>query len=67
MRFLSRNSAIIKQDRDFAQRKTLSGSGAVIWIRLPNTQRRDLLAWLDTVLPDILPAQECGEAVVEVV
>jgi predicted nuclease of predicted toxin-antitoxin system len=54
--------------KDFAQRKTLSGGGpVVIWIRLPNTRRGDLLAWLDTVLPYVLPALERGETLIEMI
>jgi hypothetical protein len=33
---------------------------------LPNTRRRDLLAWFDRILPDILAALERGETLVEV-
>jgi hypothetical protein len=38
----------------------------VIWIRLPNTRRRALLAWLETVLPDVLAAVARGETLIEV-
>ena len=52
----------------FAQRKTLSDTGpAVIWIRLPNTRRRELLARFESVLPDVLSALERGEALIEVI
>jgi len=61
------SAAIITKDRDFAQRKALHDGGAVvIWIRLPNTRRRDLLTWFDTILPDVLAAVERGETLVEV-
>ncbi len=58
--------------RDRHQRRGLraaegSDAGpAVIWIRLPNTRRRDLLVWFVTVLPDILAALERGETLIEV-
>ena len=59
-------AVIVTKDEDFAQRKTLSDKGpAVIWIRLPNTRRRDLLAWFETVMPDILAALERGETLIE--
>ena len=49
------------------QRKTLADVGpTVIWIRLPNTRRRALLAWFETALPDILAALERGEPLIEV-
>ena len=61
-------AVIITKDEDFAQRKTLSDEGpAVIWIRLPNTRRQDLLAWFETVLPEILSALRRGETLIEVV
>jgi predicted nuclease of predicted toxin-antitoxin system len=62
------SAVIITKDEDFAQRKALSGKGpAVIWIRLPNTRRRELLAWFETVFPDILLALERGETLIEVI
>jgi hypothetical protein len=39
---------------------------AVVWIRLPNTRRRELLEWFETVMPQILVALERGETLVEV-
>ncbi|MBV9518979.1 MAG: hypothetical protein JO068_12740, partial [Hyphomicrobiales bacterium] len=51
----------------FAQRKVLAKNGpVVIWIRLPNTRRRDLLAWFATLLPDIMAAIARGDSLVEV-
>ncbi len=59
--------AILTKDEDFAQRKALADGGPlVIWIRLPNTRRRDLLAWFESVLPEILIAIERGESLIEV-
>ncbi len=65
---LSSSSAIITKDEDFAQRKVLTETGpVVVWIRLPNTRRRDLLAWFETVLPEVLTALARGETLVEVI
>ena len=65
---LQEAAAIITKDEDFAQRKALSDTGpAVIWIRLPNTRRRELLARFESVLPDVLSALERGEALIEVI
>ena len=64
---LASSSAIVTKDEDFAQRKVLAGNGpAVVWIRLPNTRRRDLLAWFAMVLPDVVAALARGEALIEV-
>ena len=61
-------AVIVTKDEDFAQRKLLAGQGpVVIWIRRPNTRRRALLAWFETVLPHILAALERGETLIEVV
>jgi predicted nuclease of predicted toxin-antitoxin system len=58
---------IVTKDEDFAQRKNMTEKGPmVVWIRLPNTRRRDLLAWFETVLPDILVALERGDTLIEV-
>ena len=65
---LSAAAVIVTKDEDFAQRKALSGTGpAVVWIRLPNTRRRELLAWFEAMLPDITLALERGETVIELV
>jgi len=64
---LASDSALITKDEDFAQRKVLAESGpAVVWIRLPNTRRRDLLAWFETMLPEILSAMARGDTLIEV-
>lgn len=61
------SAAIITKDEDFAQRKALSDTGpAVVWIRLPNTRRRDLLDWFEKILPDVVSALERGETLIEV-
>lgn len=65
---MGEGAVIVTKDEDFAQRKVLSLSGpAVVWVRLPNTRRRDLLVWFEAVLPDILAALERGETLVEII
>lgn len=64
---LAASAVIVTKDEDFAQRKVLTAAGpAVVWVRLPNTRRADLLAWFETILPEMLVALECGETLVEV-
>lgn len=64
---LASSSAIVTKDEDFAQRKVLADNGpVVVWVRLPTTRRRDLLAWFETVLPDVLAALARGETLIEV-
>ncbi len=39
---MASSAVIITKDEDFALRKVLTGNGpAVVWVRLPNTRRRD--------------------------
>ena len=64
---LAVSATIITKDEDFAQRKALTAAGpTVVWIRLPNTRRRELLEWFEKVLPEILVALKRGETLVEV-
>jgi predicted nuclease of predicted toxin-antitoxin system len=61
-------AVIVTKDEDFAQRKTLTEGGpAVVWIRLPNTRRSDLLSWFERALPQIVQALQRGETLIEVV
>ena len=65
---LDLGAVIITKDADFAQRKALSDNGPpIVWLRLPNTRRTELLAWFDNVLPSIISALERGEKLIEVV
>ncbi len=67
--FALRSAAtIVTKDADFAQRKILTPNGpAVVWLRLPNTRRRALLIWFETILPDVLSALARGDTLIEVV
>lgn len=61
-------AVVISKDEDFAQRKALVNDGpAIVWIRLPNTRRREMLVWFEAVLPNILEALERGETLIEVI
>ncbi|WP_309242861.1 DUF5615 family PIN-like protein [Lichenibacterium dinghuense] len=58
---------IVTKDEDFARWKVLRvGGPRVVWIRLRNTRRRELLDWFDTILPDLVRALERGEDLVEI-
>ena len=60
-------AAIMTKDEDFAQRRALTDWGPVIvWIRLPNARRKDLLEWFEKALPAILAALENGDTLIEV-
>ena len=65
---LAVGAVIVSKDEDFAQRRILASAGpTVVWVRLPNTRRRELLVWFDGVLPQILRALERGETLIEIV
>ena len=65
---LKADAVILTKDEDFARRKVLEDDGPrVVWIRLPNTRRRALIAWFETVLPRVLHALERGDTFIEIV
>jgi predicted nuclease of predicted toxin-antitoxin system len=65
---LSVAAVILTKDEDFAQRKAWTQSGpSVVRIRLPNTRRRELIAWFEKMLPEILAALNRGETLIELV
>ncbi len=58
---------IISKDEDFAQRIFFGKGGPpVVWIRLPNTRKRELLLWFEPILPRIIEALERGERLIEI-
>ncbi|MDP9839632.1 putative nuclease of putative toxin-antitoxin system [Neorhizobium huautlense] len=60
-------AAIITKDEDFAQRRALTEMGpVVVWIRLPNARRKELLAWFEKAMPAILTALENDDTLIEV-
>ena len=60
-------AAVITKDEDFARLKVLKRDGpTVIWLRLRNTRRRELIRWFDQALPDILDALARGETLIEI-
>lgn len=65
---LSTDAIIISKDEDFALRKTLDRSGPpIVWVRLPNSRRRELLQWFEIMLPQMIKALERGDHLVELV
>ncbi|MHB1945345.1 MAG: DUF5615 family PIN-like protein [Metallibacterium sp.] len=57
----------ITKDEDFAVYRMMQASGpAVVWVRLGNTSKRQLLVWFDALLPSMIAALERGEVLIEV-
>lgn len=62
------NAVIITKDEDFATRRSIAPEGPpIVWIRRGNTTRRDLLQWLEPLLPDVRTAITAGEHLIEIV
>jgi predicted nuclease of predicted toxin-antitoxin system len=62
------SAVIVTKDEDFARWKALSKMGPpIVWIRIPNVRRRELLMWFEKALPEILSALERGETLIEAI
>jgi predicted nuclease of predicted toxin-antitoxin system len=60
-------AVIVSKDEDFAQRRFFDEGGpCVVWIRLPNTRKREFLLWFERMLPQIVEALERGERLIEI-
>ncbi|MCL6709076.1 DUF5615 family PIN-like protein [Pseudomonas sp. R2.Fl] len=65
---LEHGAVIVTKDEDFAQRKALTVAGpAIVWVRLPNVRRHDLLKWFEKALPEIINAFERGDTLIEII
>jgi predicted nuclease of predicted toxin-antitoxin system len=61
------DAIIVSKDEDFANLAALHQDGPrVVWLRVGNTTRHALLAWLATLLPQIEQALASGERLIEV-
>ena len=59
-------AVIVTKDEDFARRRVLAPGGPpVVWLRIGNTRRAELLRWFPGVLPQILIAIARGESLIE--
>ena len=61
-------AVIITKDEHFAERRARSGDGpSIVWIRVGNVSRRELLTWFRFRLPVIVEALERGDTLIEIV
>jgi predicted nuclease of predicted toxin-antitoxin system len=67
-RYAEQNGAVvITKDEDFAEWVRRGQPGpAVVWLRIGNSSKRALLAWLEPLLPAIVRQLELGDRLVEV-
>lgn len=65
---LETGATIITKDEDFARRQILNDRGpTIVWLRLPNSRTKDLIALFERVVSDLLAALERGERLIEIV
>lgn len=61
------DAVIVTKDEDFVRLAvTRSTAPQVLWLRMGNSTKRVLLAWLDRAWPSITDALRAGESVVEI-
>ena len=64
---LANGAVLVTKDEDFIMMRALNPKGpAIVWVRLGNTTRKELLARFSTVLAAIVAALQRGETVIEV-
>ena len=63
----SSGAVIITKDEEFAIRKVLQEGPSVIWIRIGNTRRAELLRRMEADFKAIVAALERGETFIEIV
>jgi len=62
-----RGAVLITKDEDFAEWVRRGRPGPpVVWLRIGNSTKRELFAWLEPLLPAILRQLQQGERLVEV-
>ena len=61
------NAVIVTKDEDFAEWVRRGRPGpAIVWLRLGNSTRRELLTWIQPLWPIVMRRLEDGERLVEV-
>lgn len=58
---------IVSKDEDFFELNSMEPDGpAVVWVRIGNTRKVELLRWFESLFPAIVSALEHGEKIVEI-
>jgi predicted nuclease of predicted toxin-antitoxin system len=60
-------AVIVTKDEDFAVHRLLREGASIVWIRIGNTRRDELLRRIEAELSAIVAALEQGETLVEIV
>ena len=59
-------AVIMTKDEDFAVHRLLHEGPAIVWVRIGNTRRAELLRRIEVDFPAIVAALERGEPLVEI-
>jgi predicted nuclease of predicted toxin-antitoxin system len=59
-------AVILTKDEDFAVHRLLHEGPAIVWVRIGNTRRAELLRRIEVDFPAIVAALERGEPLVEI-
>ena len=58
-------AVIVTKDEDFVIRRVLQQGPAVVWVRIGNTRRAELMRRIEATFAAVVAALERGETVVE--
>lgn len=59
-------AVIVTNDEDFAQMVVLEDhSPVIVWVRVGNTRRGELLAWFDPLIEQVASIVESGQRLIE--
>ena len=58
-------AVVVTKDDDFAVHQLLHGGPSIVWVRIGNTRRAELLRRFDAELPEIIAALQRGEKLIE--
>lgn len=63
---LAHSAVLVTKDEDFALLHQSGGPApAVVWVRIGNTSRTALLAWMEPLLEEVVVAVESGDRLIE--
>jgi predicted nuclease of predicted toxin-antitoxin system len=61
------NAAIITKDEDFVTLRLMEVEGPpVVWVRLGNTSKAEILKWFEPLLPIVEKGLKAGEKLIEI-
>lgn len=65
-RAVTMQAVIVTKDEDFVRRRGMASAGpSIVWLRIGNTSRSHLLAWITPLFSQMVTALQRGETVIE--